>query len=250
MSSQRRIDSSRANGAKSRGPVSPETRRKVSLNALRHGLVAKTLVLSNESTERFQSLLAAYLERFSPIDDFETDLVEQMVAAKWRQRRLWGLETALLDHEMDFQEKEIDKKYKRTDEETRVALAFKSLADNSNSLHLITRYETRLHRQYEKAFEQLMAARSAKIPIEPSPGNGHLSLSVPAPTPLADPPSDESSDAHIEPAATPAAPDHPQPQHATASDQPETAAAPRIPLLLIPIARAVGQAFSLSSQLS
>jgi hypothetical protein len=180
MSSKRRIQSSRANGAKSHGPISPESRQKVSLNALRHGLAAKTLVLSNESTPRFENLLQAYLGRFRPSDDFETDLVEQMVAAKWRQRRLWCIETALLDHEMDKQEKELDEKYEQIDQETRLAIAFKGLTDKSNSLPLLTRYETRLHRQHEKALEQILSLRAGAVPNEPSPINEHPTLPAPS----------------------------------------------------------------------
>jgi hypothetical protein len=154
---------------------------------LRHGLAANTLLLSNESPERFEMLHSAYVEQFRPANDFEADLVEQMVAAKWRQRRLWGIESALFDHEMDTQEEEIDKKYEQIDQPTRLALAFKSLADNSNSLHLLTRYEARLHRQYEKALEQLLAVRAANLPIEPSPTNEHPQVDPPVPSPAAPP---------------------------------------------------------------
>ena len=100
MSSLRRIAASRANGALSRGPKSPETLRVSAGNSLRHGLTARTVLLTNESPQLFQESLNAYLLRLQPRDQVEADLVEEIVVAKWRQRRLWGIETASLNLEM------------------------------------------------------------------------------------------------------------------------------------------------------
>jgi len=148
MSSQRKIDSCRANGAKSRGPKTVAGREKSSMNALRHGLTAETILLANESPERFKYVRDSYIEQFHPVGEVELDLVEEMVVAKWRQRRNQTIEAALLNREMEQQDE--------PDEINRLATAFVSLAENSNALALLTRYEPRLQRDYHRALKSLL----------------------------------------------------------------------------------------------
>ena len=103
MSSLRRILASRANGARSRGPKTPLGKLRSSQNALRHALLSKCLVLSNESREGFQAFLREHLERFCPADGVELGLIEEMVAAAWRLRRVWAAETRLIENALGAQ---------------------------------------------------------------------------------------------------------------------------------------------------
>jgi len=186
MSSLRKIESARANGAKSHGPVTPEGKQRSSLNSLKHGLTARTLVLSNEARERFDRTVQAYLDEMEPLTEIETDLIEEMVAAKWRQRRCWGMETSALDLEMDSQEAELAAKYEKLDEPTRLAIAFKTLAE-TKCLTTFNRYETGYRRQYHKALATLLALRrerqNAILRNEPNPTSGHIPPDTPNPEP-------------------------------------------------------------------
>src|ERR1035441_6456902 len=99
MSSLRRILSSQANGAISKGPVTAQGKGRSSNNAVSHGLLSRQLVMRDESPEVFKAVVNQHLDRFQPADGVELGLVEEMVAAHWRLRRAWALETRLLDHE-------------------------------------------------------------------------------------------------------------------------------------------------------
>src|SRR5580700_5988678 len=103
MSSLRRVQSSKANGARSKGPSTPAGKQRSSLNALRHGLCAKCIVLDHESRENFLTLLQQHVDRFQPADEVEFNMIEEMCAAYWRQRRAWAIETGMLDNQIALQ---------------------------------------------------------------------------------------------------------------------------------------------------
>jgi hypothetical protein len=96
-SSMRRIRSSRANGARSRGPRTLQGKARSSQNAIRHGLLSKCVVMAGESGQGFDALLQQHLARFTPGDGVDQGYVEEMVAAAWRMRRAWAMETRLFD---------------------------------------------------------------------------------------------------------------------------------------------------------
>ena len=155
MSSQRKIDSARANGAKSHGPKTEAGRKISSRNAVTHGLYSKGVVIAKESSEQYQEMLDAYIQQFQPIGPVELDLVEEMVAAKWRQRRLWSIETDLIEDQILIQTEKLDKKYSDYDPHCPLSYAYAALAE-SGSLPFLTRNESRLERAYSRALKFLL----------------------------------------------------------------------------------------------
>ena len=152
MSSLRRTISSRANGALSKGPITPAGKSRSSRNATRHGLMAKCVVLENESREGFDSSQSEFVARFAPADAVELGLVEEMLSAFWRQRRAWAIETRIMNNAISAQPPD-------QDELTRLAGGFASIAAQP-PLELMHRYETRLHRIFQRALANLILMRS------------------------------------------------------------------------------------------
>jgi hypothetical protein len=164
MSSLRKILSSRANGARSQGPVTPHGIQRSSQNARRHGLLAKCVVLDAECKETFESLLSQYEARFQPADDIEFGMIEEMISSYWRLRRAWAIETRLLEDLITG---------KRADDAIGGITAAFSAAAGPNSLALMHRYETRLHMMYQRALHNLLLLRAAGMPNEPNPVPEH-----------------------------------------------------------------------------
>jgi hypothetical protein len=152
----------RANGAQSHGPVTPEGKAKSALNAVTHGLTASAIVLTTESKEKYAALLASYLEKCDPDGPIENDLVEEMVAAKWQQRRVAAMIAALIDVTMDHMEKEISDEFENIDNTVRTVLAFKNQAKESAALALLNRYAARHAREYHRALRHLREIQSER----------------------------------------------------------------------------------------
>jgi hypothetical protein len=152
----------RANGAKSQGPVTPEGKAKSALNAVTHGLTASAIVLTTESKEKYEALLASYLEKCDPDGPIENDLVEEIVAAKWQQRRVATMIAALIDVAMDQMEKEIADQFENIDNTVRTVLAFRNQAQESATLALLNRYAARHAREYHRALRHLREIQSER----------------------------------------------------------------------------------------
>src|SRR6266478_5843091 len=103
MSSNKRILSSKANGALSRGRKTDKGKSFSSRNAVRHGLLSKLVVLKEEPPEAFDELLNDFNHRFDPADSVEGGMVDEMVSTLWRMRRAWAIENRLLDTGMAAQ---------------------------------------------------------------------------------------------------------------------------------------------------
>ena len=88
---------SRANGARSRGPVTQAGRACAARNGTRHGLRGGPFaLLPDGDTDEFAQLHAAVTADWSLRDAYERRWVRELVAALWRQERLRGLELATL----------------------------------------------------------------------------------------------------------------------------------------------------------
>ncbi|MBI3681489.1 MAG: hypothetical protein HY235_13980 [Acidobacteria bacterium] len=153
------IRTARRNGAKSRGPKTPQGNNRSSQNALKHGLSARTTVLNSESGEEFEKVRKSYVDYFRPANPVETDLVTEMAAARWRLRRAWSHETAILDYAIEKNEPGIQKEFLHCDPLARQGLAFLKLCDSSHSLNTIDRFESRYRRMFDRALRNLLQLR-------------------------------------------------------------------------------------------
>lgn len=125
-----RAESSRINGAKSRGPVTTSGKRRSSRNSLKHGLAANCfLILEGEDPRSYSALSNSIHRQLRPIDATEEQLALIVVNCIWRQRRIERIE----------QDNEQMARFGKT----------------------LYRYEVSLRAQYRKAMDALAAHRES-----------------------------------------------------------------------------------------
>jgi len=153
MISELKSATARANGAKSRGPKTEATRAISARNSLGHGLTARnTVLLECENPDEFNAMLAEFEEIYRPANPEQKNLVDEMVAARWKLDRYGLIEAALIDDELETRRKLPGN---HPDIGISLSRAIRSLADGSAALNLIRRYQANLHRVYDKAYRIL-----------------------------------------------------------------------------------------------
>jgi len=182
-----RSEQSRINGAKSKGPTSPEGKVRSSWNSIKHGFAsAKTTVLSIEDLPAYELHLDGYRKSLNPQCYLEQTLVDELASIKWRQSRLVRIETSLVELQLSMQNEAIEDTYPTLDHDPgfHLALAWQGLArqpqkpaapevlppvgHDITSIELVRRYLTMLDRQYRNVLLNLREYRKDfAIPSEP-----------------------------------------------------------------------------------
>jgi hypothetical protein len=163
-----RAEINRQNAAHSRGPISPEGKRRVSLNALRHGLTGHTVVLPSEDLAAYQKHCGEFHTELKPEGLIESKCVQTIADTYWRLDRIRAMENTLfglavssggagfslqpgLQPRSESQEPEMS-----PDPLIDCALAqAKALEQHSDLLTRLSLYEHRLNRTLEKAKAEL-----------------------------------------------------------------------------------------------
>src|SRR4029453_3994412 len=97
MTSLRQIEANRRNALKSTGPTTPEGKERSSRNALRHGLMAETVLVFLESSDDYELFEATIILDYNPETAVERQLALRLASVLWRLRRSTSIETAIFD---------------------------------------------------------------------------------------------------------------------------------------------------------
>jgi hypothetical protein len=162
MATALQIAANRRNAQRSTGPRTAEGKKAVRLNAAKHGMTAKVIVMPHESEPDYHEIRAALIEDYAPATSQELMLVDQIAAGYWRTVRARRVETALFDNQLRAYKgryakgKTVDPA--RDDEGCAIILQ----CESPESLKNYFRYDGAISRDYYRAIAALERMQSAR----------------------------------------------------------------------------------------
>jgi transcription termination factor NusB len=142
----------RANAQNSTGPRTLAGKQRASLNALRHGLTGHVIVLPNEDRNAYERHVQRFTGQFQPKGALEQQLVQSLADTAWRLNRITAMETNLLTLGLTEHEGFLETGHPQADAALATAQAFRR---NARAFSLLSIYEQRLSRLFEKTLAQL-----------------------------------------------------------------------------------------------
>ena len=107
MTSTKQITANRENALKSTGPKTEEGKSAITLNAMKHGLLSKEVLLPNEDEKMLIEFGKRLRSQLQPIGELETLLADRIVASTWRLRRILVLEIDIFEkNQVNFRGRE------------------------------------------------------------------------------------------------------------------------------------------------
>jgi len=156
----RKAASNRRNSRKSTGPKTPEGKAVVSRNATKHGLLNREALLPDEDGNALAAFSQSLRAELQPVGELESLLVDRIISASWRLRRVLRVEGEI------FQEEREDLGNIMA-VGTRLGAAF--IRQGTRSFSCLSRYETAIERGLYRALHELqrLQALRAGQPVPP-----------------------------------------------------------------------------------
>ena len=149
----RQIAANRQNSQLSTGPKTEAGKAKSSLNAVRHGLTGRTVLLPSDDAAAYEAHVQSFEKRYAPATDEERNLVQSLADTEWRLLRIPSLEMGIyavgrLELASTFQEIE-EPQARAALIEAKVYLTYQRQLNN------LSIQEGRLIKQRDKALAEL-----------------------------------------------------------------------------------------------
>ena len=180
---------SRINGAKSRGPITPEGKAISSMNAAKHNIFSSPkVILKNESPAEYEDEIRELTEKYQPNGLEERRSIINYVLNYWRLERIWEMEAEAMNYHMDQIRAEMAASGDFTSESYLSFLALERAHQKSVAYPRLSVYEGRIRLACERSKAELAAIlaerrRNNKLETKPEPEAVAADVAQPVPSP-------------------------------------------------------------------
>ena len=203
MPSEKQIAANRRNAQKSTGPSSVAGKAAASMNALKTGVHAKSVIIPCEKAADLQQLIEEYYAHYQPATPQARGLVDDLIRSEWTLRRLDTSEASLWNYQNDQSIRPVPDSHRQG----------KVLSQNAKTLGFIQRRLDATRRGRDRALDQLRELAGHPEPITPP-------LPEAVPDPVTSRPLVTSSQNGFVPSSTPQTPPRPAPETANSPGSP------------------------------
>jgi hypothetical protein len=152
MPSPLQYAANRLNAQQSHGPTSPQGRARSSINALRHGLTARVVVLPSEDMAAYQAFSKEIVDSLDAQTPVERQFAHTIADNQWRINRIRSIEDGMLG----MGHFEAAGNFDTDNPEIHSAMtAARAFREDSKAFVNLSIYEQRLHRSMKDALRQL-----------------------------------------------------------------------------------------------
>jgi hypothetical protein len=152
MPSPAQYAANRLNAEKSHGATSPQGKARSSMNALRHGLTARVVVLPTEDMDAYQAFSKEIVDSLDAQTPVERQFAQTVADNQWRINRIRSIEDGMLGMGHFEAAGNFDCPSSEIHSAMTAARAFRN---DSKSFVNLSIYEQRLHRSMKDALRQL-----------------------------------------------------------------------------------------------
>ena len=163
MATTEQINANRENAKLSTGPTSPEGAARSSQNALKHGLLGRTVHLTPDEEEPYRLFHEGLFTTLKPRGANEEYLVESLIDSRWRIAQISQIEAGLYALGLIENKKELANYPIAQAAQIARALTFKQ---NQKEFEKLNRYQGRLQRQATADFKKLEELQSIRKATE------------------------------------------------------------------------------------
>ncbi len=168
--SARQLAANRANAQKCTGPKTDAGKQRSRFNSLKHGLTAAHVCLPGESREDYDLRRQEYIDYFQPASLVEYDILDDLVANRWRKERVIKHEKCLVYEKFMQRRTQVQDTFQEISLDVECALAVRDLADNSKVFENQDRCENRVTRNIALSWKHLHEAILTRPPgVGPDP---------------------------------------------------------------------------------
>ncbi len=158
----KRTLANRRNALRSTGPKSENGKKRVSMNAFKHGLSGQKLFLQADEYVPYFELASEYIGEFAPVGVREEQLTQHIIDSNWRLNRCAAMENNLLSTGTLEQDNDA---LNAGDDDDNVAMMSQALAwqTGAKAFEALSRHETRIFRMMQKMEEELEQLQTKRL---------------------------------------------------------------------------------------